>query len=58
MLDATLYIIKARAQRAHANDQVRLVKKYYEENLCFNRSNYVITFDHAQNFQLSHFGEE
>ena len=48
----------ARAQRTHANKCIRLARNDNTENLHFNRSRFVITFDYAQNLGLPHFGDE
>ena len=58
ILDSDRHFTQTRTQKVYANEQVRLAKKYYEESLHFNRSNYEITFDYAQKLQLPYFGGE
>ena len=58
LLRSAAHIAMARAQCAHANEHVRLARKDNTENLHFNRSRFVITFDYAQNLGLPHFGDE
>ena len=58
LAESATHIRQARAQRVYSDDKIRQCKEDYKNNLHFNRSNYVITFDFAQNLQLLHFGEE
>ena len=58
IVDSAAHIRQARAQRVYCNEKVRICKQNKQENLHFNCSNFVITFDFAQNLQLPYFGEE
>ena len=58
ILDSATHMRQARAQRVCSNEKIRICKESKKQNLHFYRSNYVITFDCAQNLQLPYFGEE
>ena len=58
LLASALHMTMAKAQHLYRNEMVRWYKEKYKENLHFNYSEFVLTFDYIQNLGIPHFREE
>ena len=58
LIASTNYVTMARAQQLYRNEIVRCCKEKHKENLHFNHSEFVLTFNYIQNLSMPYFREE